>query len=196
MYYKQIFMNEIGSLSYLIGCTENHVACVINPQKNISAYVDAAIKHRLKITHIFETFGHIKQLSGKNELKSITGADIYYLDEHDDKFRKDTVRVGDEFDFGNAKMTIIDSPAHTPFANSIIVTDNSDRSEPWIIPTRESLFMGDIANSDVHGKELSKKVTDYVNFYEAQDQPWSISDMTMNENFRHHGIDPDSLPIM
>ncbi len=197
MYYKQIFMNDMGSLSYLIGCTKTNVACVINPQKNISEYIDAAIRQKLKITHIFETYGHIAQLSGKMELQSLTGAEIFYLDEHDDKYRNNTAKEGEEFQLGNAMMTIINSPAHTPFANSIIVTDNEDRSEPWVIPTRQSIFVGDIVNSDVPGNELTDKVTDYLNFYEVGDQPWSVNDMSFNENIRNQDIDvADILPIV
>ena len=197
MYYKQIFMNDMGSLSYLIGCTKTNTACVINPQKNISEYIDAAIRHKLKITHIFETYGHVAQLSGKLELKSLTDAEIYYLDEHDDKYRKNTVREGDEFEIGNALLTIINSPAHTPFANSIIVTDRENRSEPWVVTTRESIFIGDIVNSAIPGNKLSEKVTGYMNFYETDDQPWPVRDLSFNEKMSNQGIDmADTLPVV
>ena len=33
MYFKKVFMDESGTMSYLIGCEHDGTACVINPQK-------------------------------------------------------------------------------------------------------------------------------------------------------------------
>jgi len=70
MYFKKIFMDKRGSLSYLIGCPKTRTACVIDPSKaDVQKYIEAAEKLQLEITHIFDTSSLANHLNGITELK-------------------------------------------------------------------------------------------------------------------------------
>ncbi len=165
MFFKQIITNEMGSLSYLIGCHEAKVACVINPKKNIYQYLDVAKSNDMQITYIFETPDHIDHLSGKMELKFRTGAEIYCLEETEGADRHKIAKEGDIFEFGNALIEIINSPKHDPFSNSIKVTDRFSSNEPWLVLTRTSLFIGDLSDPMLTGKALTNELDDYFELH-------------------------------
>ncbi len=84
MYFKKIFMDDMGSLSYIFGCPEANVACIINPGNNIRQYLDTARKQKMLITHIFETPSNLNSSSSSTvQLRLRTNAEVYYLDEND-----------------------------------------------------------------------------------------------------------------
>ena len=80
MYFKQIAVEGMGCLSYIIGCPGSGIACVVDPKREVKDYIDIARNNGMKITHIFETHIHADHVSGNMELKSRTGADIYLLE--------------------------------------------------------------------------------------------------------------------
>jgi len=58
MYFKQITVEGMGCLSYLIGCPQARVACVVDPRRDVQGYIDIARANGMKITHLFETHVH------------------------------------------------------------------------------------------------------------------------------------------
>lgn len=165
MYFKKIFMDENGAMTYLVGCPAEKVACVVDPKKgNVQEYIETAIKYGMKITHIFDTHALEDPLDGNMELKSRTGADLYYLRLPDDGAHHLVAEEGMMFNFGQARISVVSSPCHDPFVNCIKLTDVSDKNEPWLVLRPESLFIGDIDESDTGGKALSDSVTQYLDF--------------------------------
>jgi len=174
MYFKKIFMDKKGALSYLIGCPKTKVACVIDPSKTgVQEYIETAEKLRLEITHIFDTSSSANHLNGITELKLRTGADVYYLRNSADMFSHFKAKEGDIFDFGQARITIISSPRHDPYVNSIQVTDTFDIDSPWMILKKESLFIGDIGKPEEGGVKLSEEIFHFLdrneNIYDQTD---------------------------
>ena len=182
MFFKNILTDKMGSLSYIIGCNEAKVACVVNPKTDICQYLDIAGRNNLKITHIFETPDHVDHLSGKIELKFRTGAKIYCLEESDYPFVHNIAKEGDIFEFGSARLDIINSPKYEPFSTSIMVTDKSTAHEPWMVLTRKSLFIGELATSDISGEDLSCKIDKYLDFKGMSKGFSPITDMSLMGN--------------
>ena len=81
MFFRQFVVEGMGCLSYLIGCPQAGVACVVDPKRDVQDYLDVSRKNGMKITHIFETHVHADHVSGNQELHSRTGADIYFMEE-------------------------------------------------------------------------------------------------------------------
>jgi len=52
MYFKQIAVEGMGCLSYLIGCPMAKVACVVDPKRDVQEYIDLARKNDMQITHV------------------------------------------------------------------------------------------------------------------------------------------------
>ncbi len=154
MFFKQFVVEGLGCMSYLIGCPSAGKACVVDPKRDVLEYLDVARKNGMKITHIFETHVHADHVSGNMELKSRTGADIYYMEDTPVTFDHKEVREGEVLELGNAGFEFIKTPGHTPNAMSILVTDKSRSQEPWLVLTGDCLFVGDVGRPDLAGKEL------------------------------------------
>ena len=154
MFFKQFVVEGMGCLSYLIGCPQAGVACVVDPKRDVQEYVDVARKNSMKITHIFETHVHADHVSGNMELRSRTGADIYFMEESPVQFEHKVLKEGEKIELGNAKLEFIRTPGHTPYAMSILVTDRSRSEDPWLILTGDCMFVGDVGRPDLAGAEL------------------------------------------
>ena len=154
MYFKQISVEGMGCLSYLIGCPQAKVACVVDPKRDIQEYIDLARENGMKITHIFETHMHADHVSGNQELCSRTGAEICFMEGTPVTFKHTALKEGETINLGNAKLEFLKTPGHTPHSMSILVTDMSRSQEPWLVLTGDCLFVGDIGRPDLAGKEL------------------------------------------
>lgn len=154
MYFKQISVEGMGCLSYLIGCPQAKVACVVDPKRDVQEYIDLARENGMKITHIFETHMHADHVSGNQELCSRTGAEICFMEGTPVTFKHTALKEGQIINIGNAKLEFLKTPGHTPHSMSILVTDMSRSQEPWLVLTGDCLFVGDIGRPDLAGKEL------------------------------------------
>ncbi len=154
MYFKQIIVKGMGCLSYLIGCPEAKVACVVDPKRDVQDYLTLARENGMEITHIFETHVHADHVSGNQELKSRTGADIYFMEGSPVEFPHKEIKEGDIIEFGKVRLQFLKTPGHTPHSMSILVSDLSRGEDPWLILTGDCLFVGDIGRPDLAGEEL------------------------------------------
>lgn len=167
MYFTKMFMEDSGSLSYLVGCVYEGTACVVNPKRDVLDYLDTAKNAGMKITHIFDTRKpEDSYLNGNMELMLRTGAKIYYLNKEAFQINGTVAVEGDVFHFGNARLEVIESPCHDLFAGTIRVSDTSNSGEPWVILGRESLFVGDLVYGDASSKEVVEELTCYLNTHE------------------------------
>ena len=168
MYFKQIVVEGMGCLSYIIGCPEAKVACVVDPKRDVQDYIDIAREQEMKITHIFETHLHADHVSGNMELRSRTGADIYLFEGSPAQFDFKPVKDRDKFEFGKVKIEILKTPGHTPHSLSILITDRARSDEPWFILTGDCLFVGNIGRPDLAGAELLEEQVNnlYDSLYE------------------------------
>ena len=66
MYFQQFYLTCLSHASYLLG--SEGVACVVDPQRDVSIYLDEARAQGLKIEHIIETHLHADFVSGHVEL--------------------------------------------------------------------------------------------------------------------------------
>ncbi|ACL04039.1 beta-lactamase domain protein [Desulfatibacillum aliphaticivorans] len=153
MYFKQFVAEGLGCLSYLIGCPMARVACVVDPRRDMQVYLDVARENDMRITHVFETHVHADHVSGNQEIKSRTGAEICYMEDTPVKFEHTVLTEGQEMTFGNAKLKFIKTPGHTPHAMSILVTDLSRGEDPWLVLTGDCMFVGDVGRPDLAGNE-------------------------------------------
>src|ERR1700757_2497353 len=75
MYFEQFYLGCLAHASYLLASEGE--AVVVDPQRDVEMYVNAASNHGLTIRHIFETHLHADFVSGHKELAARTGAKIY-----------------------------------------------------------------------------------------------------------------------
>jgi len=155
MYTKQFFVEGLGCASYIVGCEAEGVAAVIDPDRNVQKYLDAAADRGLKITHIIETHLHADHVSGNTDLASRTGADIYLHEASGAEFEHKSLHDRDILPLGNIRLKVVHTPGHTPESITLLIADTTRAEEPWLALTGDTLFVGDIGRPDLVGAEAA-----------------------------------------
>jgi hydroxyacylglutathione hydrolase len=78
-----------------------------------------------------------------------TGAKIYIGEKAGATFPHVPVLDGSELVFGNCKISILETPGHTPESICLVVTDSDKRPAPWAVLTGDTLFIGDVGRPDL-----------------------------------------------
>ena len=147
MYFEQFYLGCLAHASYLLASEGE--AVVVDPQRDVELYLNAAAQHGLAIRHIFETHLHADFVSGHRELAARTGATIYIGAQAGAQFPH--VPVGDGFDlkFGKASIRVLETPGHTPESICLVVTDREKSIAPCAVLTGDTLFIGDVGRPDL-----------------------------------------------
>jgi hydroxyacylglutathione hydrolase len=150
MILKQYYLNCLAHASYLIGDPSSGTAVVVDPQRDIDAYVDDAVSYRLRIRHVFLTHFHADFLAGHLELRDRTGAEIRLGAKAKAEFAFTPMADGDSLDLGRVRLTVLETPGHTVESISILVFDlDVDARQPQAILTGDTLFVGDVGRPDL-----------------------------------------------
>lgn len=162
MYVEQFFVEGLGCASYLVGCEGAGVAAVVDPDRDVQRYVDAAAARGLSITHIIETHLHADHVSGNTDLAARTGAHIYVHEASGAAFEHTPIKAGDELHLGNVRIAVRHTPGHTPESVTLLVSDLTRADEPWMALTGDTLFVGDIGRPDLVGKEAARGLAEQM----------------------------------
>lgn len=157
MILKRLYDEKLAQASYLIGCAATGEALVVDPNRDVDAYVRAAEAEGVEITHITETHIHADFVSGARELAECTGARLHLSDEGDENWKYafasqyDAVPLkdGDTFKVGNVFIRALHTPGHTPEHLSFLVTDTAGADKPMGILTGDFVFVGDVGRPDL-----------------------------------------------
>jgi len=155
MYSQQFFIDGLGCASYIVGCEAKGVAAIIDPDRDVRKYLDAAASRGLTITHIIETHLHADHVSGNSDLAALTGAKIYVHEASGAEFPHQSVRDGDVLELGNLRLKVMHTPGHTPESITLLVTDTTRSDQPWLALTGDTLFVGDMGRPDLVGAEAA-----------------------------------------
>ena len=155
MYSQQFFIDGLGCASYIVGCEAKGVAAIIDPDRDVQKYLNAAASRGLTITHIIETHLHADHVSGNSDLAARTGAQIYVHEASGAEFAHQAVRDGDVLELGNLRLKVIHTPGHTPESITLLLTDTTRSEQPWLALTGDTLFVGDMGRPDLVGAEAA-----------------------------------------
>jgi hydroxyacylglutathione hydrolase len=165
MFVQQFFIKGIAHSSYLLGGTG---ACaIVDPRRDVDMYLDAAAALGMKITHILETHLHADFISGHVDLAERTGAKIYAPKAGQCAFDHVALVEGDVFDLEDIKISVLETPGHTPEHISYVVTDLARGPEPVSVFCGDTLFVGDVGRPDLFpgmAQELADKL--YASLHE------------------------------
>jgi glyoxylase-like metal-dependent hydrolase (beta-lactamase superfamily II)/rhodanese-related sulfurtransferase len=156
MYFQQFYLTCLSHASYMLG--SDGVACVVDPQRDVSIYVEEAKAQGLEIRHIIETHLHADFVSGHVELASKTDAKIYLGAAADSPIPHVAVHNGDEVRFGRLILRFLETPGHTVESVSVVVTDLDRGEQPWAVLTGDTLFIGDVGRPDLSGDKTPQEL--------------------------------------
>lgn len=158
MFTQQFFVDGLACASYLVGCEAKGVAAVVDPDRDIRKYIEAARERGVTITHIIETHLHADHVSGNTELAARTGADIYIHEASGAEYAHKSLKHDDIVEAGNVRIRVMHTPGHTPESITLLVSDTTRAEEPWLALTGDTLFVGDIGRPDLVGIEAARQL--------------------------------------
>ena len=147
MYFEQFYLGCLAHASYVAG--SQGVAAVIDPQRDVDVYLEAARANGLRIGHVIETHLHADFVSGHRELAARTGATIYVGRQAGAQFPHVAVSQGDEIQFGQCRLRFLETPGHTLESICVLLTDLDGSPEPFAVLTGDTLFIGDVGRPDL-----------------------------------------------
>jgi len=156
MYFQQFYLTCLSHASYMLG--SEGIACVVDPQRDVSLYLEEAKKEGLEIRHIIETHLHADFVSGHIELADRTGAKIYLGSAVDAPFPHVAVHDGDEIRMGRVILRFMETPGHTVESVSIAVIDLDRGETPCAVLTGDTLFIGDVGRPDLSNDKTPQEL--------------------------------------
>jgi hydroxyacylglutathione hydrolase len=161
MIIQQFFVPGIAHSSYIVA--GNKTCAVIDPERDIGRYIDAALQMGVTITHILETHLHADFISGHLDLADATGARIYAPGPGKCAFPHVPLFEGDEIELEHIKFSVIETAGHTPEHICYIATDTSRGASPVALFSGDTLFVGDVGRPDLfpgRAEELASSLFD------------------------------------
>jgi hydroxyacylglutathione hydrolase len=146
---ESFYLGCLAHASYLVG--SEGVAAVIDPQRDIDIYLEAAAGNGLRIEHIIETHLHADFVSGHRELQERTGACIYLGKGSGATFPHKAVGDGDSIRFGHCRFDFLQTPGHTFESICIVMNDTANPGQTRAVFTGDTLFVGDVGRPDLSG---------------------------------------------
>jgi hydroxyacylglutathione hydrolase len=148
--FQQYYLGCLAHASYLIGDEPSQIAVVVDPQRDIDQYVRDAEQYRLQIRHVFLTHFHADFLAGHLELRARTGAAIYLGARARAEYAFTPMKDGATLELGDVRLTVLETPGHTPESISILVYDlQKSKEQPEAVLTGDTLFVGDVGRPDL-----------------------------------------------
>jgi glyoxylase-like metal-dependent hydrolase (beta-lactamase superfamily II)/rhodanese-related sulfurtransferase len=148
MFFRQYQLGCLSLFSYLIGDETTGRAVVVDPQRDVSGYLEEAEANGLRIERVLETHFHADFLSGHLELAAATGAVITYGEGAGAEFPLETVTDGQRLELGEVVLEVLATPGHTPESISVVVYPHGG-DVPWGVLTGDTMFIGDVGRPDL-----------------------------------------------
>jgi hydroxyacylglutathione hydrolase len=150
MYFQRYYLGCLSHASYLIGDEQTGIAAVVDPQRDIEQYVVEAKSKGFEIKYVLLTHFHADFIAGHIEMRDQLGAKIYLGARAQADFDFTPVKDGDVIEFGQVRLSILETPGHTPEGISILVYDLAFQPEaPVSVLTGDTLFIGDVGRPDL-----------------------------------------------
>lgn len=157
MILKRFYEERLAQASFLLGCPASGEALVIDPNREVELYIDAARKEGLRIAIVTETHVHADFVSGSRELARRAGATLAVSGEGGPDWQyafagDPGVRVlhnGDSLRAGSVRLNVRHTPGHTPEHLAFLLTDEAATTEPVGVFTGDFIFAGDVGRPDL-----------------------------------------------
>ncbi len=157
MILRRFFDEKLAQASYMVACEHSKLALIVDPNRNVAQYIEAAAKDNFRIISVTETHIHADFASGSRELALRTAAQLYLSDAGDATWkyafakesRAELITDGSHFLVGDVRIDAVHTPGHTPEHMTFLVTDTAAASEPMGALTGDFIFVGDVGRPDL-----------------------------------------------
>ena len=156
MFIQQLYTGCLSEAAYFI--ESNGEAAVVDPLRDIDAYIQLAKEHNATIKYIFETHFHADFVSGHLDLAKATGATIIYCPGTETAFPVHVAKDGETFTLGKLTIQILHTPGHTLESTCYLLKDEEGKDH--CVFTGDTLFVGDVGRPDLSQKDAELTMED------------------------------------
>lgn len=161
MLIRQLMDDKLAQYTFLVGCQRTGEALLVDPERDVDRYLEAADREGLRIVAVAETHIHADFLSGARELVArIPGIGLFLSAEGGDQWQYEWpqrdganvtwLRDGTTFEVGNIAFRAWHTPGHTPEHMSFVVTDRgAGTTNAMGLLTGDFVFVGDLGRPDL-----------------------------------------------
>ena len=153
MYIQQFYTACLSEAAYYIE-SEGEVV-IIDPLRDIDAYIELAAQRNAKIKYIFETHFHADFVSGHIDLSKQTGAPIVFGPGAKTQYTIQSAVDGEEIKLGNIHFKVLHTPGHTLESSCYLLFDENNKAHA--IFTGDTLFVGDVGRPDLSSGSMSSE---------------------------------------
>ena len=147
----------LGDATWLIGSEGE--AALVDPQRDVARFLEAADRRGWRITHVLETHCHNDYISGALEVRAATGAEIVAPARGGYRFAHRAADEGHAVALGGISLVAMATPGHTPEHLAWQVVGGTD-GRPEAVLTGGSLLVGTAGRPDLLGPDLTPGLTD------------------------------------
>jgi glyoxylase-like metal-dependent hydrolase (beta-lactamase superfamily II)/rhodanese-related sulfurtransferase len=153
MFIKQLYTGCLSEAAYYV--EDNGEVAIVDPLRDIDAYLELATERKATIKYIFETHFHADFVSGHIDLAKATKATIVYGPETQTNFEVHIAKDAEEFRIGNISIEVLHTPGHTLESSCYLLKDENGKDH--CVFTGDTLFVGDVGRPDLaqKGEELT-----------------------------------------
>jgi glyoxylase-like metal-dependent hydrolase (beta-lactamase superfamily II) len=150
---EKFFFEQIrsaGCLSYLVGCAQEKVCVVIDPEIDKAGdYVELAKFFSSKISHVIDTHTHADHNSACKVMRERYGIKVVMHRAAEAPYVDVRVEDGDEIKIGRLSLKVLSTPGHTQDAMCLLLNDR--------IFTGDTLLIGGCGRTDLPGGDAEKQ---------------------------------------
>jgi glyoxylase-like metal-dependent hydrolase (beta-lactamase superfamily II)/rhodanese-related sulfurtransferase len=149
----EVFVTDgLGDSSYLIHSGEE--AVLVDPQRDAWRFLAAAEGKGARIRAVLETHVHNDYVSGAQEVRAATGAEIVAPAMGGYRFPHRPAAEGEEVRVGDLRLVAMATPGHTPEHLAWLAFERG-AATPRAVFTGGSLLVGSAGRTDLLGSQLA-----------------------------------------
>ena len=153
---ERVYTPGLAQVAYLVADVQAGEVAVIDPRRDVDAYLDWARAHGCRIVAILETHVHADFVSGARELATATGAPVYAGRLGHQDFPHTPLDDGDEIKVGSLVLKALWTPGHTPEHMAYLLIDPARRPDPVALFSGDVLFVGEVGRPDLLGADQTE----------------------------------------
>jgi rhodanese-related sulfurtransferase/glyoxylase-like metal-dependent hydrolase (beta-lactamase superfamily II) len=147
--FRQYNLGVLSHYSYLLA--SGGEALVVDPARDIKRYLKDAAELGVKITRIYLTHSHADFVAGHTELAKATGAAILVNKATGAGYPHQPLEDGSTIRFGAIRGQVLTTPGHTPDGTCLLIFSPAESTEPRLLLTGDTLFIGSMGRPDLMG---------------------------------------------
>lgn len=154
MYIQQIYTNCLAQAAYYI--ESNGVAAIVDPLRDVDAYINLAKSRNANIKYVLETHFHADFVSGHLDIARQTGASIVFGPSATPNYHAFVAKDNTVLHIGDCEIEVLHTPGHTLESACFLLYD--ENKKPYALFSGDTVFIGDVGRPDLLSGNLPAEV--------------------------------------